>query len=338
MKRFNLFYITVILLGIGLFSYLGLENQSSPISFYGFAESDETEINYNYPVVVDKILVSPGQEVQKGDTLLQLSRRKSKESLDDYQFKINRLQAEAAQKKDELEDDILILEQQKSTSLSEIQIKIEALENELSYKKSLTEGLQNVETGKSIYSPIGEEIEELKTEYDQTQTLYDLRIKAKETERESIAKPYNSQISRIRAEESFDENQKIISIAVLAPGNGLIGNISCKEDEHIPSYKTLLTFYEPHSRYVRGYVHEDLTLEVKEGHAFKVSSLKNPEINYDGKVVGMGSRIIEIPARLRTIPAVKSYGREVIVAISRDNSFLQKEKVSLTYISNAYSE
>jgi hypothetical protein len=49
-------------------------------------------------------------------------------------------------------------------------------------------------------------------------------------------------------------------------------------------------------------------------------------------VIGMGHRIVEIPERLRKIPEIKTYGREVLIQIPSDNKFLQKEKVVLTFI------
>ena len=146
--------------------------------------------------------------------------------------------------------------------------------------------------------------------------------------------PFKTKINELEAEKEFDAIHKIQNIDVLAPEEGLIGNIYCKEAEHVPAFKTLLTFYEPHSGIIKGYVHEDLTLSVKIGDPFKVTSLKNDEVYYDGKVIGLGSRIIEVPPRLRKFPQIKSYGREVTIGISKDNIFLQKEKVGLKIKTN----
>jgi len=99
----------------------------------------------------------------------------------------------------------------------------------------------------------------------------------------------------------------------------------------VPSFNTLLSFYEPHSGLIKGYVHEDLTLQVALDDIYAISSLKDADIQYDGKVIGLGSRIVEIPTRLRKITEVKTYGREVLLEISRDNQFLQKEKVSIGF-------
>ena len=163
--------------------------------------------------------------------------------------------------------------------------------------------------------------------------LYTFKIKRLEEEILLGQNPYREQIKRYIAERDFDESQQIQFIVVTAPTNGLVGNISCKEAEHISPYTTLLTFYEPHSGIVKGYVHEDLTLEVEIGQQFKVSSLKDKSRYYPGTVIGLGSRIVEIPARLRKVEALKAYGREVLIEISKDNSFLQKEKVGIKFMS-----
>ena len=93
MEKINLFYIVVVGLGVALITLLRPDFHQS-LSFYGFAESNETDINYNYPVVVDHIYVTPGQAVVQGDTLMKISRRKSKEVLEDQIFRIAKLEAE----------------------------------------------------------------------------------------------------------------------------------------------------------------------------------------------------------------------------------------------------
>ena len=95
MKRINLFYLSTFFLGL-LLLFLLQPLAKEDISFFGFAENLETEINYNYSVVVKKICVQPGQAVSKGDTLLRLQRIKSREVLQDQTYKIAELQAEKA--------------------------------------------------------------------------------------------------------------------------------------------------------------------------------------------------------------------------------------------------
>ncbi len=336
MKKFNLFYVTIVLVGIFLF-FAFRPNFHRELSFYGLAESRATEINYNYPVVVDKILVKPGQAVKSGQVLLHLSRRKSKETLEDQGFRIAQLRAEEALWKQKQENEIEEQRINHQAQLAEIDRKIAQTQKELAYKKSLVADLQSIEPAASSYKPLEDALASYQEEKEDLNQIYSVKIKGVEEELALGQSPYSEQINRYIAEQKFEESQENIPIVVKAPTDGLVGNISCKEEEHIPSYSTLLTFYEPHSGIIEGYVHEDLTLEVEIGQQYTISSLKDEDINYRGTVIGLGSRIVEIPVRLRKIEAVKAYGREVLIEISTDNSFLQKEKVSITHYSDDHT-
>lgn len=333
MKNFNLFYIVIIALG-ALISVALRPDFHSELSFYGFAESRATEINYNYPVVVDRILVTPGQSVEEGQVLMHLSRRKSKETMEDQSFRIAQLQAEERLWKQKQMNAIEELSINHQTKLAEIDRKIIHLQKEISYRKSLVENLQSIDPVVTSYKPLEDELVSYQQEKEELKELYSAKRKGLEEELMLGSNPFGEQIKRLKAEQTFDESQKNIPIVVRAPTDGLVGNISCKEEEHIPSYSTLLTFYEPHSGIIEGYVHEDLTLEVKIGQEYIISSLKDENVSYPGKVIGLGSRIVEIPSRLRKIETIKAYGREVLLEISKENSFLQKEKVSIKFNQN----
>ena len=331
MKNFNIFYIAIIA-AIGLLITVLSPDFHRELSFYGFAESRATEINYNYPVVVERILVKPGQEVKAGEILIELSRRKTKEVLEDQNFRIAELKADEALRKKKLRNEIGELAANKRNQVSEVEAKIEKTQHELAYRKSLVEGLTAIRPEATSYKPLEETLMRYHQRKKDLEQLFDLKIIGLEEELSLGQNPYREQIKRYLAEKAFDESQKVQPIVVTAPSDGLVGNISCKEAEHIPSYSTLLTFYEPHSEIIEGYVHEDLTLEVKMGQEFIISSLKDEDIKYHGKVIGLGSRIVEIPARLRKVDVIKAYGREVLIEIPTQNDFLQKEKVSILFV------
>ena len=334
MKRINLFYIAIVATGILLFLTLRPEYHKE-LSFYGFAESRSTEINYNHSVIVEKIMVKPGQAVQAGEELLHLTRRKSREILEDHDFRIAELKAEEKLWKQNQRNEIEELRIEQKTKLAEINRRIESLQKELDYKKSLVDGLKSIDKVEASYKPMEQDIERFKQEALEVTQLYDSKIKAIQDELALGQNPYNERIKRFLAVKEFDLSQEVIPITVKAPTDGLVGNISCKEAEHISSYTTLMTFYEPHSEIIKGYVHEDLILEVKLGQDFTIASLKDENIKYPGKVIGLGSRIVEIPARLRKLESIKAYGREVLIEISKDNTFLQKEKVGINFIPNS---
>ena len=336
MMKLNLYYIAVVLLGI-LLLYILRPDVEQEVSFYGFAESNETEINYNHSVVVEKIWVTPGQAVAMGDTLMFLTRRKSREVLEDQNFKIAELKAKESIRKQGIESKIKHEELDRDVELSQISQQITTLRNELKFRRSLTEGLSTLDTSQASFNPIQNKIDRLENERKTILETYNQQIVALQDELQLGNEPGAQEIQRLQAIQEFEESQQVIPIYVTAPTEGLIGTITCKEEEHIASYNTLLTFYEPHSGVIKGYVHEDLTLQVNVGDKGTIASLKNSTISYQGEVIGLGSRIVEIPSRLRKIPDLKSYGREVLLQIDKNNSFLQKEKVSINLIASSES-
>jgi multidrug resistance efflux pump len=331
-RYFNLFYIVLVLLAIGAILVLPGAKQATSLSFYGFAESNETEINYNYPVVVESILVTPGEEVKEGQTLLKITRIKSKEVLSDQDFKISELRSEAQMWKEKNQDKLRVEQIQLDNALAAIDEEVSQIQKEMAYKKSLVEGLSTIESAAVDYSPLEAKISELKNKKTRLRQESQLKRDVINKELAMGDNPYIQKINRLQQEKDFEISQAKQDIVVTAPMDGLIGNIYCKAAEHITSYKTLMTFYEPHTGTIKGYVHEDLTLQVDIGSKFKVSSIKDQSISYTGQVVGLGSRIVEIPIRLRKNPDFKTYGREVVIEIDKNNTFLQKEKVAISYV------
>ncbi len=331
--RFNFFYLVVLLLGLSMF-FLFEPPTEDELSFYGFAESNETTVNYNYPVVIDQIHVQPGQSVKAGEALLEVSRRKAKETLADQQFRIDELRAEEKIWRQRQESELAQLRQNGENNLAEIDEKIAVLQKEIAFKRSLAEGLQTVSIQEATYQPLVDEISDLEAERTRRRATFELREGNLLQETRLGNSPYRQQIRRLEAEMTFEEDQKVQPFTVTAPTDGLVGNINVKEEEHVQSYESLLTFYEPHSNLVRGYVHEDQTARVALGDELEVYSLRPEGPRYVGTVTGLGSRIVETPSRLRKLPEFKTYGREVTIEISPDNVFLQKEKVGVRRVMN----
>ncbi len=331
MRFLNVFYIIVVLVGIGLWQ-LNNSFQNDVVLFYGFAENKETEINFNYPTAVGKIYVTPGQRVLKGEPLLDLYRIKAKEVLDDQQFKIDELESRDRMWVSEKEADIRILKSQEKLALEAIDADIQKLKKERDFQRSLYSNLESVESVESAYKPLSDKIIELETERTTVVNSFGEQVRKIQNEMRLNANTVNIKKQRIVAEGVFKEENKIIHDQLVAPSEGIVGNLHCKEEEHIPSYKTLVTFYDPHPNLVKGFVHEDLIVHVVEGDSFIIKSIRDENVTCYGKVVGLGSRIVEIPERLRKIPDFKTYGLEVLVSIPSDNSFLQKEKVILKFL------
>lgn len=331
MKYFNIFYLFVIIAGLGLWR-LNVSLGTGVVSFFGFAENKETEINFNYSVAVGKIYVSPGQFVKKGEPLLEMHRIKSKETLEDQPFRIAELKAKERAWKSGKAGDIKLTSSKQRLRLEEIDANILELKQEQKFQSSLYDDLKSVEKKEAKYSPIDTKIRELERERVLIVEAQAQEIQNIQTEIKIGASPYREEIKRLEAEQAFEEANEKIDIQLIAPADGVIGNIYCKEAEHIPSYKTLVSFYEPNPSLVKGFIQEDLILHVTVNDSFLIRSTKDEAIACYGVVTGLGSRIVEIPERLRKIPEMKTYGRELLISIPKKNNFLQKEKVILEFL------
>ncbi len=332
--RINLFYPAVVVLGIALVVLFRPPN-ASDVSFFGFAESNETAVNYNYPVVVNEILVRPGEVVRAGQPLLAVSRMQAKERLTDQPYRIQELRAEERIWRQRKNDDLAAIEERTANQIAELDTRIADTEREIAFAKSLLKDLESVTVKPERYRPLEDKLARLIQERARTQVQGKEKKSRVERELAIGGSPYQAQIDRLGAEAVFDSTRRVQPFTVVAPADGLIGNIQVKEDEHVPSYETLLSFYEPHSQLVSGYIHEDQTTRVALGDAFEAYSLKDPTVAYPAEVTGLGSRIVSIPRRLRKLADFETFGREVILQIPADNVFLQKEKVGLRKLANA---
>ncbi len=333
MKYINLFYIAILMIAVSLF-LLQKKHKSNIISFYGYAENKETEINFNHPVQVKKIHVLPGQQIKKDTPILDVIRKENDIKFIDQDYKKEGILAEKKIWINKIEGQIKLIKEEKSIELSAITNRKNNLISDREFTNELYEGLKSVTKPSQNNTTIADELQTLEEEYQRVSKLYDQKIKNKEEELSIGNRPYDSEIERLSQEKLHDETQSSIEISMIAPKDGLIGNIYCKEEEHFTSYKTLLSFYEPNPSIIKGFIQEDFIMQINLEDKIVVKSTKDENIKYNGKVIGLGSRIVEIPPRLRKREDIKTFGREIIVSIPEQNQFLQKEKTILELVSS----
>lgn len=70
------------------------------IGFLGIADSKELQINFEYPVEIKRIHVIQGQNIRKGDLLLELEQSELNTKIRDVDFRMNRLQSEITLRKE----------------------------------------------------------------------------------------------------------------------------------------------------------------------------------------------------------------------------------------------
>ncbi|MBK9015177.1 MAG: hypothetical protein IPM82_14525 [Saprospiraceae bacterium] len=114
------------------------------------------------------------------------------------------------------------------------------------------------------------------------------------------------------------------------PQAGIVGQLDFLPGEKLTAYTVIMKIYGTHPDVVTTYIGDGRLAEIKLSDTLTVSSINQPEYQVSGVVLGLGTRIKELPERLRRIPELKAWGREVQLQIPLDNTFLQGEKVKVT--------
>ena len=194
----------------------------------------------------------------------------------------------------------------------------------------LAENLNSVSLTDSSYTLEKEAIKALQKRKNLVQKKYRTNLDATTSEKGFENIPYQKQINKLAAEIEFENNNQSRQIKIVAPTDGIVSTIAFKTNTYVPSFIPLMDFYAPHPKTIRGYIYENETISLSEGNEINIFSTINDTLLYKGKVIGLGSRITEVPERLRRQPAIKHYGREIEIAIlDKDNILLQGEKVAL---------
>ncbi len=333
MRRINVLYLVlplVIWALYALFNYLS----RGTATFYGVAENLETQINLDHAVTVNRIHVSAGQFVAKGTPLLEVTRTALDFKVAELGHEIAELEANDRLAVAELRGTIERLRAQRSEKTGNIQARIRTLESDQALNAALLRKLKSVPASDSArQSPYSARLEALHDELRLAVEPLDAEISRLENELRLIGAPVRAQIGRLKNDVAYTRTEQG-RLLLRAPADGLVGSVHCREGENISAFGMMISFYEQNPTRVVGYVHESLILQVKVGDSLQVISSVHPGEQCRGRVSGLGHRVVEIPERLRKIPEIKAYGREVLVEIPLQNSFLQKEKVLLQRLTN----
>ena len=306
---------------------LGFMYQGKAAMFRGIAEASETTISLSSPTEIVKVHVVPGQEIQVGDTIVEINRPDLtlRREIDSLEGRSNLSSAEIDQKVAEVKAN---LETRRLTLSAEIR----NLETEYQNNKAISAKLKSLSNSKS--------------QSDGNDAMA-MRIKSLKNELALATKSANEQIALLRGsgrlqkttgkseaenlkkelEELQKQQEELIQIA---KENWVVGDVNVRDGEKVSSFAPIVTLTHKRPTLVRGYINEQIYQNMNVGEAVKVTTLAGTGKAVIGEVVGLSSRIVPFPTRMWKMPEMPVYGREVTIKISEDNPFLLGEMVTIT--------
>jgi len=336
MKRFKLLYL-LWFISVIVIILLSNTEQLETYQFFGIAESNEVIVNFENSVEIKNIYVVPGQKITKGLLLLELDQPELSLSLNEIKHQLSEFTFQQKIETNNIRTQIKELDAQKTAKKNAIHSEIKQLKSQHALNKRLTSELKSImqtdivsnETNKTaISSPIQLKIESLEEELEMSVQQIDIRIKSLKKMLDADKNPLSAKIESLKKELELLSTAKK-KLLIYSENNGLIGSVHFKRGEIVSPFVPILTIYTQSPSYVKGFIHENVYNSISVDENVTVFSLTGNTVFSDGIVVGVGSRIIEFPERLRKRPEIKIWGREVQIKISENNKFLLGEKVMI---------
>ncbi|MBN8683668.1 MAG: HlyD family efflux transporter periplasmic adaptor subunit [Chitinophagales bacterium] len=335
--KFNVLYFLFVV-GVGALIPYARKTLLHPEDYYGIAENQVRSINLQYPVEIRQIHVALGQQVDSGQLLATLYRTDLPLKINELTYEIKELDARRWIDVRQLKADLERLRAQEQEIRSEYTLKIRELEGEQNIQQSLFAELKSIERPKRETPQAANytrQLEDLKARQDLDLQQLNLLIQQKEAQMQSAEQPVEITIAKLKNELELLKKQES-ELQLFAPQSGIIGQLDFQTGEKVSAYTVILKIYGQHPNVVTTYIADGRLAEIHMGQQLTVGSINNPAYQLTGTVVGLGTRVTLLPERLRRIPEIKIWGREVQLQIPAENEFLQGEKVKVNGLSAAY--
>jgi HlyD family secretion protein len=310
-----------------------LSYRNEPTKFYGIADTKETIINSEKGVEIQKLYVSQGQTVNAGDTLVVLDQPELRIRISEIMHTLNEYKAQRQYQTNFSQAEKRKYEAEQAERINEINAQIRELEAQYELNKKLVKELRSLKTeqvdeGDST-NPIITQIKGLKRQLELVSNPVQAQIAFLDSKLTDSNDPIQSQ-GRRYADELVLLQEQQLKLVKRAPISGMIGMVKFKEGERVSPFDTILTLHTAAPSHVKGYIHERVYSRVAAGDTVNVASFADDKAAILGVVIGVGSRIVDYPERLRSRQEIPIWGREVIIRIPDKNSLLLGEKVLIS--------
>jgi len=321
-------------LAIGGIVYIYIQMMGlSRTHFFGSTEAQEIQIRPEFDGRIKEIYVSAGQTISKGDTLLVLEVLefdKRKSELSQQQSLANVMNH--LEKTTGLQDK-KILESEYNFKITELKSSLNELNQQMKIQSELknsVSGLLNnhqAENSNLLQTEkqgIEQQIRDLELERNNKLVALDQSIIKKSGSYKASLDFQNLELNYLQ--QKFQNRYMTASI------DGIIGEFYFNPGDFIDSRSVIFNITSLMPSKVKGFLPESSEMIPQIGERVALYSSYRPNVLDSGTVVYVYPKISELPFRLRKVPELRAYGRELYISLSDNNPFYIGEKLRIDFI------
>lgn len=315
------------LLGVALVLAFNLHYHDQTAVFRGIAETGELNIASESSAEIVQIHVVPGQAVRPGDTLVRLRRPELDLRMEQIRRESQHVQGQTSASASDADRRVGEIRAALDTRRNQIRLEIRQLQDLRKRARELAEKLQLPDGTTDSSQGVTVQIRALERELALAESSSNSQIRLLQGSRGMQNTSGQAQSLSLSQEARLLEAEKS-KLVILATQAAVVGSVNFHDGEKVGALAPILTLTARTPTLVRGYLQENVPSSVQPGDTVLIhSSLGAGSV--PGNVVGLGTRIVELPLRLRKIPTIAVWGREVTIRIPPENGFLLGELVSV---------
>jgi multidrug resistance efflux pump len=307
--------------------------RSDADSFFGIADTREIIVSSEKAVEIKKIHVFPGQIIKKGDTIAELVDPELTLKINYVGHQLEELTKQNTAHTNLSRSEMQQFKAEKNARISGLNAQIQELQMQYETNRSLLLKLRSIDTNEansveSEKSPIAIKIRQLKEELNLALDSAHYMESKLHNSLSYAGDPLAEKVKGFQSDLALlmDEKSKLLMLASI---DGVIGSVGFKDGEKVSPFDTIATIHNETPSYVNGYIPENVYTAVMIGMPVNITSVNKKNSTVTGSVIGVGSRIVEYPVRLRRYADVQMWGRDVIIKIPECNKYILGEKVRI---------
>ncbi|MBR9918245.1 biotin/lipoyl-binding protein [bacterium] len=323
MSRVNSFYVFIFLAFVTLMTVNSFYFKGSS-SFLGVTYAKAYKINAEKSGIINNLLVVPGQEVQKGDKLIEVESPQLNLDIQKLRKEIELFKSEKREKKALLDSKIKLLESEKSILKGEIENDMRLIQNEIDLNNKLTQTISKDIPTDSL-TALKLQIKSIREKGNLELQGLDIRILDLKQEDEFDQSQIQSKIELANEELEWKlrEERRLNKFATFS---GVIENVYVKEGEEVEAFTSLVSINPKHPTSVVGYLVGKKERDRELGEIVTVKSLEQPNLQIQGKIIGFGA-VVELPQIMEKDNSLTTFGLEIFIEIPEDNPLVVGEQI-----------